>query len=299
MDQATTSLLRADFSSQLCFELGNFSAFFLSPVQFRSVAALVGAVRARSYRQVSAHGPEEIDLDGRDDHYWHLLVLDQQRGTIAGTQRLALSQWHEQQPWDGSRSYLEHCYPGLDQAFCQRGEAYAEIGRTCVASPYQRTSPVLLMLLRAMVSIPLATGHSHLLGMVSYNHFHHSAALQRSFLSRILQPPFLADLAIPPPRHPFPALSPTQVSRSDSQPDSLSQLERSLERQFQEPFRVPILLKKYVAFGNAHVAGVSLARDFNQICEIFLHCDLNRLFPHQRRMLLVEDLRPVWQDALS
>ncbi len=297
MDKATTRLLSADLASQLCFEQGDFSAFFLSPIHFRSVAAWVGAVRARSYRQVSPHGPEEIDLDGRDAHYWHLLILDQQRGTIAGSLRLALSRWHED-PWDGRRSYLEHCYPGLDQEFRRRGEAYAEIGRTFVASPYQRTSPVLLMLLRAMVSIPLATGHPHLLGMVSYNHFPHSAALQNSFLSHLLRPPFRADLAVPPPRHPIPAFLPTPISGSDSQPNSLSQLERSLEREFQEPFRVPVLLKKYVVFGNARVAGVSLARDFNQICEILMHCDLSRLLPHQRRVLLVEDLRPVWRDAL-
>jgi hypothetical protein len=42
------------------------------------------------------------------------------------------------------------------------------------------------------------------------------------------------------------------------------------------------------------VAGVSLAKDFNQICEILMHCDLSRLLPHQRRVLQVEDLRPVW-----
>lgn len=297
MEKETLALFSADLASQLCFVQGSFTAFCLSPHHFRSVAPWVGAVRARSYRQISPHGPEEVDLDGRDAHYWHLLILDQQRGTLAGSLRLALSRWHED-GWDGRRSYLEHCYPGLDQAFRQRGEAYAEIGRTFVASPYQRTSPVLLMLLRAMVSIPLATGHPHLLGMVSYNHFQHSEPLQKRFLSLLFQPPFLADLAVPPPRHPFPSLSPPRLPRSDG-PRSLSQLERSLEQEFQEPFRVPLLLKKYVAFGNAHVAGVSLARDFNQICEILMHCDLSRLLPHQRRVLVVEDLRPVWQDALS
>lgn len=296
MDKANTSLISADFSSQLCFEQANFSAYFLSPIHFRSVAGWVGAVRARSYRQVSPHGPEDIDLDGRDAHYWHLLILDQQRGTLAGSLRLALSRWHDNS-WDGRRSYLEHCYPGLDQAFRQRGEAYAEIGRTFVASPYQRTSPVLLMLLRAMVSIPLATGHPHLLGMVSYNHFQHTEGLRRRFLSQLLQPPFLADLAVPPPRHPFPDLAPTGESPGDGRPTSLGALERSLEQAFQEPFRAPLLLKKYVAFGNARVVGVSLARDFNQICEILMHCDLSRLLPQQRRVLLVEDLRPVWQDA--
>ncbi|MEB3317338.1 MAG: GNAT family N-acetyltransferase [Cyanobacteriota bacterium] len=293
MEKATTSLLSGDLSSQLCFEQGHFSAYFLSPTHFRSVADWVGAVRARSYRQVSPHGPTEVDLDGRDASYWHLLILDQHRSTLAGSLRLALSAWHGQE-WDGRRSYLEHCYPGLDQDFRRRGEAYAEIGRTFVATPYQRTSPVLLMLLRAMVSLPLATGHPHLLGMVSYNHFQHRAALHRRFLRDLFQPPFVADIAVPRPRHPFPSLSQERVAPAEAPIHSLSQLERSLEQQFQEPFRVPLLLKKYMVFGNARVAGVSLAKDFNQICEILMHCNLRSLSPQQRRVLLVEDLRPVW-----
>ena len=295
MEQVVPDLLNSDLSSQCCFDQGNFSAYFLSPDHFRSVAAWVGAVRARSYRQVSPHGPMEVDLDGRDEHYWHLLIVDHNRGTLAGSLRLALSSWHGK-GWSGSDSYLEHCYPGLDQVFRQTGVAYAEIGRTFVATPYQRTSPVLLMLLRAMVSLPLATGHDQLLGMVSYNHFQHSEALRRRFLEHLLQPPFVANVVVPPPRHPFPALPRTAGhDDSSSRPTTLSALERSLEQAFQEPFRAPLLLKKYMLFGNARVAGVSLAKDFNQICEILMHCDLSSLDTQQRRMLVVDNLRPVWQ----
>jgi hypothetical protein len=57
---------------------------------------------------------------------------------------------------------------------------------------------------------------------------------------------------------------------------------------------VTLLLKKYMVFGNARVAGVSLSKDFKPICEILMHCDLSRLLPHQRRVLQVEDLGPVW-----
>ncbi|MEB3335306.1 MAG: GNAT family N-acetyltransferase [Cyanobacteriota bacterium] len=295
MEQATANLLGGDLACQCCFEQDQFSAFFLSPTHFRSLARWVGAERARSYRRVSPHGPEEIDLDGRDGHYWHLLILDRDRRSLAGSLRLALSTWHGTQ-WDSSRSYLEHCYPGLDQAFRQRNEAYAEIGRTFVAMPYQRHSPVLLMLLRAMVSIPLATGHPQLLGLVSYNHFQQGEALRNQFLSSLLRPPFVGNVPLPPPRHPFPSQAPDQ--RKDPgllPPETLGQLERRLEQEFQEPFRVPLLVRKYMAFGNARVAGLSLAKDFNQICEILMHCDLPGLLPHQRRVLIINDLRPVWE----
>lgn len=285
-----------DLEGQVCFCTDQFSAYFLAPAQFRRVADWVGVVRARTYRRISPHGPDEVDLDGRDDHYWHLLVLDHQRRVLAGSLRMGLSTWHGPvgSGWDSSCSYLEHCYPGLDAALRRQGLAYAEIGRTFVAPPYQRTSPVLKVLLQAMASIPLATGHGHLLGMVSYNHFEHGEALNHLFLQALLAPPFRDSLDLPPPRHPIPA---AQAPGSPAVGASLGQLERQLEERCQEPFRVPVLLRRYMRFGNARIVNLSLARDFNQITEILMHCDLNRLSPRQRESFVVENLRPVWRNT--
>jgi hypothetical protein len=280
---------------QRCFDQNHFSAFFLSPAQFQPIAPWVGALRASTYRRISPLGPEQVDLDGRDCHYWHLLILDRARSCLAGSLRMGLSGWHGS-GWDGSQSYLEHCYPGLDQLLRRRGIRYAEIGRTLVATPYQRNSPVLRMLLRAMVSIPLATGHTDLMGMVSFNHLQHSESLNQSFLAALLKPPFGEDDGILPARYPFP-LRAVESREAGLAPraDTLSQLERILERYFEEPFRAPLLLKKYISFGNAKVIGLSLARDFNQICEILMRCDLNKLQAKQQKELIVNDLIPVWE----
>jgi hypothetical protein len=288
--------IRSQLPNQRCFDQNQFSAFFLSPNQFRPIASWVGALRASSYRQISPLGPKQVDLDGRDAHYWHLLILDQERQCLAGCLRMGLSCWHGP-GWDGSHSYLEHCYPGLDQHCRREGMSYAEIGRTLVATPYQRTSPVLRMLLRAMVSIPLATGHTNLMGMVSFNHLQHSEGLYGSFLAALLQQPFGEDQGIPPARHPFPSRA--EERKADLAPvvESLGELERRLEQQFEEPFRAPLLLKKYMSFGNAKVIGLSLARDFNQICEILMRCDLNQLRPNQQKELIVNNLIPAWETA--
>lgn len=283
--------LPRDLEDQLCFSTERFHAYFLSAAQFREVAAWVGAVRARTYRRISPHGPHDVDLDGRDDHYWHLLVWDRERRVLAGSLRMALSRWHAAE-WDGERSYLEHCYPGLDARLRGEGLEYAEIGRTFVAAPYQRSSLVLMVLLQAMASIPLATGHRHLLGMVSYNHFEHGEALNRRFLGALLQSPYRDALVVPPPRHP---LVPPPVCDELPAPAPLGPLELQLEEAFQEPFRVPVLLRRYMQFGNARVAGLSLARDFNQITEILMHCELEKLSLRQRSRLVVEDLVPVWR----
>jgi len=296
MEDVAFNHIRAELGDQRCFDQNQFSAYFLSPAQFQPIAAWVGALRASTYRQISPLGPEQVDLDGRDAHYWHLLILDRERHCLAGCLRMGLSSWHGP-GWDGSHSYLEHCYPGLDQHFREGGLSYAEIGRTLVATPYQRTSPVLRMLLRAMVSIPLATGHTNLIGMVSFNHLQHSESLYGSFLAALLQQPFGEDQGIPPARHPFPARA--EERKADLVPvvESFGELERRLEQEFEEPFRAPLLLQKYMSFGNAKVIGLSLARDFNQICEILMRCDLNQLRQHQQKELIVNDLIPAWERA--
>jgi hypothetical protein len=294
MDRSGSDLLTIDLPGQICFRQDPYDAYLLSPDQFRPVARWVGEVRAWTYRQISPHGPARIDLDGRDAHYWHLLVWDRQRGELAGALRMIPSGWHRSD-WDGSCSYLEHCYPGLDGMMAARGLPYVEIGRTFVAEPYQREGRVLLVLFRAMGSIPLAIGHPHLLGMVSYNHFPHSEAVRRAFLSALLQPPFRGNLAVPPARHPWEdqAMAPTASAGESCR--GLAQLEQVLASSHGEPFRVPLLLKKYRQFGNAGVIGVSVARDFNQITEILMHTNLEHLSPRQRRYFVVSDLRPVWQ----
>jgi hypothetical protein len=282
--------LTGELEAQRCFGNERFCAYFLSPEQFRNVATWVGSVRAMTYRRISPHGPSDVDLDGRDAHYWHLLVWDQQRGALAGSLRMALSRWHPS-GWDGTRSYLEHCYPGLDASLAEQGLAYAEIGRTFVAAPYQRSSLALMVLLQGMVSIPLATGHHHLLGMVSFNHFEHGEALNRHFLASLMGPPFRDPLEVPAPRHPLPPVEPPL----DPLPaHDYGDLERGLEECYQEPFRVPVLMRCYSQFGNARVAGLSLAKDFNQITEILMHCNLDRLNSRQGRRLIVDDLRTVW-----
>lgn len=290
-----TSILIHELKSQVCFSTDRFTSYFLSPEQFRSVSDWVGKVRARNFRLLSPHAPEGVDLDGRDDNYWHLLVLDHHKQALAGCLRLRPAGWHSAR-LDGSSSYLEHCYPGLDQHLRTGGLAYVEIGRTFVARPYQRTSLALMVLLQAMASIPLAMDHPHLLGMVSYNHFAHNEELNQLFLSALMQPPYRDKLVVPLPRHPLEG-----QTVSDPLPPTvrLAHMEKQLRERFDVRFRVPVLLRRYMQFGNARVVNFSLARDFNQITEILMHCDLTLLKPRQRQSFVVPHLRRVWEGDSS
>jgi len=284
-----------------CLEYEKFTAYFLPPHQFSLVAPAIGRLRATSYREISPHGPGEIDLDGRDSHYWHVVVWDQEQCQLAGSLRLALSHWHGS-GWSGRESYLEHCYPGLDDFLKSRDMAYAEIGRTFVANSHRRTTPVLFLLLRAMASLPMATGHQHLFGMVSYNQYRYTNALNQALYYALQKPPFRGNLLIPSARHPL-SVDPLVIPATDfymnqskayGRSSPFLELERTLRQQWGESFNFPVLLRKYSSFGNAHVLGLSLAKDFNQIVEILMHCNLNTLTPKQRHFFLVENLKHVW-----
>ncbi len=284
-----------------CLEYENFSAYFLPPHQFPIVASAIGRLRASSYREISPHGPGEVDLDGRDGHYWHVVVWDHEQRQLAGSLRLALSEWHGHE-WSGRDSYLEHCYPGLDAFLKSKRMAYAEIGRTFVADSHRRTTPALFLLLRAMASLPMATGHRHLFGMVSYNQYRYSDALNQALFTALQQPPYRGELAIPAARHPLDDDS-LDLSKSSAVGDDADRvqlsgsyliLERAIRQQWGEGFSLPVLLRKYSSFGNAKVIALSLAKDFNQIVEILMHCDLATLSAKQRRFFLVEDVKEVW-----
>jgi hypothetical protein len=58
-------------------------------------------------------------------------------------------------------------------------------------------------------------------------------------------------------------------------------------------------MRRYAQLGNARVVGLSLARDFNQITEILMHCELDQLTARQRRRLVVDDLVPVWRGLVD
>ncbi len=303
MPSADRVFFGGEMESYRFLEYEKFSAYFLPPHQFSLVAPAIGRLRATSYREISPHGPGEIDLDGRDGHYWHVVVWDQEHCQLAGSLRLALSHWHGS-GWSGRESYLEHCYPGLDSFLKSRNMAYAEIGRTFVANSHRRITPVLFILLRAMASLPMATGHQHLFGMISYNQYRHTNALNQALFSALQQPPFRGDLPIPAARHPLPidtsAYPRPNFGADSSKTNGLHSpylvLERTLRHHWGANFNLPVLLRKYNSFANAQVLSLSLAKDFNQVVEILMHCDLSTFSPKQRRLLLVKDLKPVWLD---
>lgn len=284
------------FASSLFFEQDVLAIYLLAPAQFEAVAPLVGALRAEAFREVSAHGPQDCDLDGRDGHYWHLLIWDKASDRLAGAQRLSFSRW---QPagWSGGQSYLEHCYPGLAAAFAARQLTYLEVGRVFVAQSHRDDLRILPNLLRAAGMLAQQTDHRYTLGLMSYGHHPHSPEVVERFLASLRRSPFRfeACLPIPRPRHPIPTAAAGVTAASGS----YRQLERELQ-QFDAGFRVPGLVRLNASLCHAQVADLSFAHDFNRIVEILMVADTEAAAPGLSHPgLRLPHRRPWLQPALA
>ena len=294
LDSPALPDLPRQYPGALFFRQGDLETYLLRPDDFGTLAGGIGRLRAEAFREVSPLGPRHSDLDGRDAHYWHLLVWDRRTGSVAGAQRLSFSRW-QPEAWDGHCSYLEHCFPGLARDLTEAGHPYLEVGRIFVTPLHRADFRILPTLLRSAAMLARATDHRWTLGLMSFCQIGQPQALVERFLERLRLPPFCAgDLNLPRPRHPVPGLHDTAAADpADLDCRTYRELEQQL-RQVDERFRVPGLVRLNAGLSGARVAGFSIARDFNQIIEILMACDGWEPAPAQSHPALVLPHRSPW-----
>ena len=262
--------------------------------RFEAVADAVGTLRESTYRKQLSGSGNTRDLDGRDAAYDHLILLEPSSGALAGSARLQfIPQFTPAEDLPGSQqSYLEHVYPGIKAMLAERTH-HVEIGRVALAPRFQRQPHSLMALFRGGLLIAARSGFSILHGLVSYNHFAHSDAVNKTFLSALMRPPYRrTSPTLPPPRHP---INDIQPSDSTHPIGNVQALEVAIRQEHSKDFRLPVLLRQYFNLMEAKVCDLSLARDFNQITEILMAADLSAL-PKDRLGFFIEvDHQPVYQ----
>ena len=116
------------------------------------------------------------------------------------------------------------------------------------------------------------------------------------FLDQIRQPPFSIGLPVPAARHPLVFTEKlTGLAKHDGGHGDLDALGRAINNQLGAGFQLPGLIRIYSRLTKARVAGLSVAKDFNQIVEILMCNDLEEqstgamhpglLIPHERPWL--------------
>ena len=284
----------ANRADSLLFQLDGLELHLFPGSHFEAVADAVGTLRESTYRQQLSSSGNTRDLDGRDAAYDHLILLEPSSGALAGCARLQfIPQFMaaEELP-DSQQSYLEHVYPGIKAMLAEQTH-HVEIGRVALAQRFQRQPHSLMALFRGGLLIAARSGFSILHGLVSYNHFAYSDAVNTAFLSSLMRPPYRrTSPVLPPPRHPINDIHPDD---STHQIGNVQALEVAIRQEHNDNFRLPVLLRQYFNLMEAKVCNLSLARDFNQITEILMAADLSRL-PKDRLSFFIEvDHQPVYQ----
>ena len=105
----------ANRAGSLLFRLDGLELHLIPGSRFEEVADAVGTLRESTYRQQLSGSGNTRDLDGRDDSYDHLILLEPSSGALAGAARLQfIPQFTAAEELPGSQqSYLEHVYPGI------------------------------------------------------------------------------------------------------------------------------------------------------------------------------------------
>lgn len=279
--------IERDLAPFRLFEAQGLRLYLLPGERFAPFAEAVGTLRELTYRQQLSGSGKSQDLDSRDPHYDHFLLVEPGSGELAGSARLQFVPALSPEPAGergshsaatrlpgGGESYLEHVYPGIKAQLAGRGH-HLEIGRVALAPRFQRLPHSLMFLFRGGLQVAVGSGYGSIHGLVSYNHFAYSDAVNRAFLSALLRPPFLDPAPpYPRPRHPVEELEPDSTP---AEVDSIQALERQIRNDLEPRFRLPVLLRQYINLMEARVRNLSLARDFNQITEILMAADLSRI----------------------
>ena len=271
-------------------------ALLLHPQEFAAIEADLGTLRGSAYQQVSPLHPGSTDLDHRDPHYWHLLIWDHTSDSLAGAQRLRFSRLNPTAS-SSTTSYLEHCYPGIDEALTNAEHSYIELGRVFVSPEHQHEMRILPALIRSTVMLMQDTGHNWTLGMLSYNHLRQNIDSVHRFLSRIQEKPFNVELPIVKPRHSLeiPNIKIcTDILKRDASCNSYRLIEQSIQQDDQN-FKIPRLAALYDYVCKSKVASISVAKDFNQIVEILMAGSLSAAPPLLRHQGVNIERRSVWE----
>lgn len=247
------AVLRAELAAlpacQRLFESGAFVVVWARGEQAPACLRELGRLRERTFRLAGEGTGKPADIDRFDAFYLHLILWDQRAEAIAGAYRMGLAD--EIVARYGKRGLYTNTLFRYGSAFLEAIHPAIELGRSFVASEYQRDYAPLLMLWRGIGRfIARAPRYAHLFGAVSVSDRYTPASRQLivECLSALRGDPLLARHVEPRRRlHAVaPASAAAGLTPGEAGVEALSRRIATLEPDHKG---IPVLLKQYLKFG--------------------------------------------------
>lgn len=227
----------------------NFSVFIVRAHEIPKLMRQIGYFREEAFRAVGEGTGMEVDLDGFDNHYLHLLLWDEEKSQLAGAYRLGqidsiLSQFGKNGLYCSTLFHFK-------SPFFENIGAGLELGRSFIRPEYQKSYNALLMLWKGIGAyVARNPRYTTLLGPVSISDRYLDAS--KRYILRYLKQHCMAQELAPWVKGKTPPLKKWTQGRLNPSAMPLPSLEdvAALIRDIDPCFKdVPVLLKHYLKLG--------------------------------------------------
>lgn len=244
----------------------------------------LGRLRELSFREVGEGTGKSSDLDLYDSYYTHLFVWDRQASRIVGGYRLG----HTDRILDryGSKGLYVHSLFKLAPELTNDLRSALELGRSFVASEYQRSYSSLMLLWKGIANYVIKHPQYRVLfGPVSISNDYHpvSQEILVQFLRQTNSEVRRASLV--KPRTPFRLKTDLTQNLVDLDSIDLRIIADLLNTVESEDKGVPVLLRQYLKLGG-QILGFNIDPQFNNSIDCLLWVDLMRTeLPHLNKYM--------------
>ena len=259
--------LENNYAKYLIEKRSKLHTFLIPGNEIGEIIPYLDYERTKVFSKLAECAPQISDLDGLDQYYNHMLVIDPLNNNLIGAQRLRFN--FIDKNYNEKHSYLEQSNVGIHNKLVSLKRDYAEIGRTFVTSNY-RNKLWLKELIRGFIRIPEAFGIKYAYGMVSFNHLIFSEKTTNNFINCLEKSSFVGDLEL------FTKNKYSDNISIDWDLINLKSLESKLQ-QIDVNFNIPTVLYLYRLYCNVNYECFSIAKSYNKIMQLLFSGNLSNL----------------------
>ncbi len=265
--------VEACMEDHLLFKSKNYCVICVPSVEIPHVMTEIGRLREVTFREVGEGTNRHIDIDEFDLYFNQLFIWDEEVKTIVGAYRVGKGK--EIIERYGKKGFYIQSLFKIHDEFIPILEQSIELGRSFIVQDYQRKPMPLFLLWKGILYFLIKNPeYRFLIGPVSissrFSNF--SKGLIINFMKANHYDHELARFITP--RNAFKV----PVSKDDSdiiieKGSDISKLDKFIQGNEQEDFRLPVLLKKYIKL-NGQIIGFNVDPKFNNALDGLLILDL-------------------------